>query len=121
MSKFKIGDKVKVVKSAKEFDGTDNFAGRYRDMENDLGVVFTITMMDVDGVTGNSTDWWWPEQSLELVEEPKIYSVRQVLQATDDIYDAGMLTYIEEIEKYLENRLDPEWKEYLRLKEKFEN
>lgn len=113
---FKIGDKVKIVRSAKGFE--NDGLGFDPMMDDYIGKEFTVSEVDEHGYGSLEFGWWWPIECLEAVIGT--YSVQQVLQATDDMYDTGMMIHAQEIEKYLENRQDPEWKEYQRLKEKFE-
>lgn len=61
-----------------------------------------------------------PSELGNKFDEKPTYSVQQVLQATEELFDTGMLIHTQEIEKYLVKQQDPEWKEYQRLKEKFE-
>lgn len=132
MSKFKVGDKVIFMK-------VDEPNKIYDNMHFSVGKEYTIVTRD---------DRLWPnyievignegrialarKSQIKLVQEEEMqedtqvekvskYTVEEVFQAIDEASDFFTpWSEIEKIKEHLVHTKDPEYKEYLRLKSKFE-
>ena len=133
MSKFKVGDKVIFMKVEEHNKIYDN-------MHFTVGKEYTIITKE---------DKYWPDfievmgdegqvafalksqvklaQEEEMQEDTQVekvskYTVEEVFQAIDDASEFCNTPWreIDEIKEHLAHTKDPEYKEYLRLKSKFE-
>lgn len=132
MSKFKVGDKVRVVGSSdgnhskwNHLEGFENtwvnsmnvFIGQELEVEavNEVGVYLVL----------NDIGYNFPPQALELISDSTEKSQPKEQTYTEEqIWKAGnSLGYFETMHKIiceLKKSTDPEYKLYMKLKEKFE-
>ena len=132
MSKFKVGDKVIFTK-------VDELNKSYDIRHFSVGKEYTVVTRDdrlwpdYVEVIGNEGDIASALKSqIKLVQEEEMqedtqvekvskYTVEEVFQAIDYISDCFIpWSAIDEIKDHLVHKKDPEYKEYLRLKSKFE-
>lgn len=90
MSKFKVGDKVRILDGSK----IENYTGCWNGaMEDHVGEVYTIKHIDTDWTNGrvsyhlNNVLFNWDERSLELVSEKKIVITTDGKNTFATLYD----------------------------------
>ena len=120
--KFKVGDKVKILRK----DGT---FGWNPDMANDIGYTF---LLGEESETRRFCNGWfingylWSEDALELVslsqeeslteaQEP-LYTVEEVFNAIQELTSTGAPSDLDAVEIHLSRKSDLQYLEYLRLK-----
>lgn len=87
MSKFNVGDKVQVVKKI-------SIQGWVEQMDSFVGTTFTIAKIEAldHGIMwylDTNDQWWFPEDSLELVQDSKILvPTYLVIKSKADCYQA---------------------------------
>ena len=56
-----------------------------------------------------------------VADAPNMYTVEQVLRATEDVTAIELKSRIPAVQKHLDNLTDPDYTEFLRLQAKFKN
>ena len=129
MSKFKVGDKVIFMEVDESNESYDN---KHFSVGKEYTVLSRLTpFIEVIGNKGCRATAWMDQVKLvqeeEMQEDAQVekvskYTVEEVFQAIDEAssYYNAPWSEIEEIKEHLVHTKDPEYKEYLRLKSKFE-
>lgn len=128
MSKFKVGDKVRILRK-------DTTFGWDEDMEDFIGKEVTIDYAGegyTEGAGGlkfgySIAGWMWSEEALELIPDPteqpqpkeQTYTEEQIRKAWNYYYCLGDGFNIDDMIDHLKKSTDPDYELYLKLKEKF--
>lgn len=70
--KFKVGDRVKIVRKVEYQDGWNDCWLEKMDSYVDDNLVYTILSLDYFGIKLKERDYYWPSDALELVEDKMI-------------------------------------------------
>ena len=120
--KFKVGDKVKILRK-------DDTFGWDQDMARDIGYTF---LLGEESEASRLCDGWyingylWSEDALELVslsqeeslteaQEP-LYTVEEVFNAIQELTSTGAPLDLDAVKIHLSRKSDLQYLKYLRLK-----
>lgn len=120
---FKVGDKVRVVGSPDgdhtKWDETKGFDTWWvEEMDGAIGSVYEVVNIESTGIQLQD-NFYYPPQALELVESAKeqTFTLAEIEKAWNDWSGSNGF---DGFKLELTKATDPDYKEYLRLKEKFE-
>lgn len=125
--KFKVGDKVKILRKDDTFGWSSSMqkcVGKTYVLEHAYPNPKDVTGWDIDG-------WIWSEDALELVsplqeggslteaQEP-LYTIEEVFDAIQELTSTGAPLDLDAVKIHLSRKSDLQYLEYLRLKAIYE-